>query len=148
MKDAIELRPATQADYDFLYDLHVSTMRGYVEATWSWDEVWQRRHFQQHFRPEVNQIIVLNGCDAGLISVGQNKNEFFIRNIQILPEHQNKGIGRFIIARIIQQAQQQGCLVALQVLKVNRARRFYEQLGFVIEGETQTHFNMKWAHYS
>jgi ribosomal protein S18 acetylase RimI-like enzyme len=44
---------------------------------------------------------------------------------------------------IIQQAQQKQHPVTLQVLKVNPARRFYERLGFVVEGEDDAHFKMR-----
>ena len=148
MSDAIQLRPAGQEDYNFLYDLTCSTMRPYIEATWGWDDVWQQRYlqdFQENFKSELNQIIVLDGQDIGLLSVQQDGTEVFIRNIQILPEHQNKGIGSLIISGIIEQAQQQGYPVTLQVLKVNPARRLYEKLGFTIEEETDTHFKMRRA---
>jgi ribosomal protein S18 acetylase RimI-like enzyme len=79
----------------------------------------------------------------GLLSVKQNGTEVFISSILILPEHQNKGIGSLIISKITEQAQQQGHSVTLQVLKVNPARRLYERLGFIIEGETDTHFKMR-----
>src|SRR4028118_793867 len=132
MNDAIELRQAIKEDCDFLYGLHCSAMRGYVEAIWGWDAAWQQRHFEQNFKPEVNQIIMLHGQDIGLVSVQQTGNELFISNVQILSEHQNKGIGSFIISKVIEQAQQQGRPVTLQVLKVNPARRLYERLDFVV----------------
>ena len=33
----LTLRPATRRDDDFLYDLHIRTMKTYVEQTWGWD---------------------------------------------------------------------------------------------------------------
>jgi hypothetical protein len=40
-----QLRPATAADYDFLYQLKVAALKEYVAATWGWDEAYQRQHF-------------------------------------------------------------------------------------------------------
>jgi GNAT superfamily N-acetyltransferase len=118
-------------------------MRAYVEATWGWNHALQQRRFQENFKPEENQIIMLDSQDIGLLSVQQDGTEVFIRSILILPEHQNKGIGSLIILQIIEQAEQQGYPVTLQVLKVNPARQLYEKLGFIIEGETDTHFKMR-----
>lgn len=145
MENAINIRIATPEDYEFLYALHSKTMFDYIETTWGWDETWQRNHFVEHFQPEANQIIVLNSHDVGRIELYYKADEVRIGNIQILPEYQSKGIGSFIILKIIRQAQQQKQCVTLQVLKVNPARRFYERLGFVVEGEDDAHFKMKRA---
>jgi ribosomal protein S18 acetylase RimI-like enzyme len=143
MENAINVRVAKPEDYDFLYALHCATMYDYIEATWGWDETWQQNHFKEHFLPEDNQIIVLNGHDIGRVEVDYKEDGVHIGNIQILPEHQNKGIGSLIILEIIGQPQRQERPVTLQVLKVNPARRFYERLGFVVEGEDDAHFKMK-----
>jgi len=124
MRDAAQLRIATPEDYDFLYALHCKTMHDYIEATWGWDEEWQRNDFEQHFRAEANQIVVLNGHEIGRIEMDYKEDGVHIGNIQILPEHQNKGIGSLIILQIIKQAQRQKHPVTLQVLKVNPAQRF------------------------
>jgi ribosomal protein S18 acetylase RimI-like enzyme len=143
MEDAINIRTATIEDYGFLYVLHCTTMHDYIDTTWGWDEAWQQNYFEEHFRPETNQIIVLNGHDIGRVEVDYKEDGVHIGNIQILPEYQSKGIGSFIILNIIQQAQQKQHPVTLQVLKVNPARRFYERLGFVVEGEDDAHFKMR-----
>ncbi|MBD2099956.1 N-acetyltransferase [Leptolyngbya sp. FACHB-261] len=143
MEDVIKLRVATPEDYGFLYALHCTTMHDYIEATWGWDEVWQQSYFKQHLRPEANQIIVLNGHEIGRVEVDYKEDGVHIGNIQILPEYQSKGIGSLIILKIIRQAQRQEHPVTLQVLKVNPARRLYERLDFVVEGEDDAHFKMK-----
>ena len=42
---AVTTRPATQADYHFLYTLHKLALGLYVEAIWGWDEESQRKLF-------------------------------------------------------------------------------------------------------
>lgn len=143
MEDTITIRIATPNDYEFLYDLNSKTMCEYIQATWGWDETWQQNHFKENFQPEANKIIMLNSQDIGRIELFDRADEVRIGNIQILPEHQNKGIGKVIMLKIIQQAQDRKQCVTLQVLKVNPARRFYERLGFSVEGEDEAHFRMK-----
>ncbi|HEY9735320.1 MAG TPA: GNAT family N-acetyltransferase, partial [Trichocoleus sp.] len=137
MEGEIELRVATPEDYDFLYGLHCATMRDYIEATWGWDEAWQQNHFKQHFQPEANQIILLNGHKIGRVEMDCNEDRDHIGNIQILPAHQNNRVGSRVILNIIRQAQLKERPVTLQVLKVNPARQLYERLGFVVEGEDE-----------
>src|SRR5437868_15526648 len=45
------LRGAQRHDEDFLFALHRDAMRAYVDATWGWDEEWQRAHFPANYAP-------------------------------------------------------------------------------------------------
>lgn len=138
-----ELRAATFDDLDFLYDLRRAAMKTYVEQTWGWDEGWQQAYFRQNFTPATIQIIRSDGRDVGALSVEQRAGEVYVRSIEILPECQCRGIGTSILKEVLERAGQSGKVVALQVLKVNRARRLYERLGFAVVGETPTHFLMQ-----
>jgi ribosomal protein S18 acetylase RimI-like enzyme len=60
-----------------------------------------------------------------------------------LPEFQGRGLGTTILGDVIEHARMGRRPVSLQVLKVNPARRLYERLGFVISGESETHFQMR-----
>jgi hypothetical protein len=44
------LRPASERDRKFLYDLHCRTMRDLISKTWGWDEAWQVKDFGDRFR--------------------------------------------------------------------------------------------------
>ena len=59
------LRMATDTDYDFLYDLHVATIKPYVAATWGWDDTLQQAMFQERWNPVDTQVVVVDGTDAG-----------------------------------------------------------------------------------
>jgi len=59
LEQKVSLRPATQEDYDFLWWLHHTTMRPYVEKTWGWDEARQSQHFQERFDPTTREIVEL-----------------------------------------------------------------------------------------
>ena len=66
------LRGAQRHDEDFLFALHRDAMRAYVDATWGWDEEWQRAHFAANYAPERQAVIVHGGmvlCDVGRISL-------------------------------------------------------------------------------
>lgn len=127
------LRQATAHDYDFLYQLHVAAMREYVEATWGWQEEWQKEYFDRKFDPSDRQIIQIDGKDAGVIAIEQRDEGLFVALIEILPDYQNRGVGTSLLRHTIQKAQAANLSVTLQVLKTNApARRLYERLGFVI----------------
>lgn len=141
------LRPATAADYDFLYQLHRNTIRPYVEATWGWDEADQQERWQNHFDPTGRQIIQLRVADTltdiGTLELSYNADNWYIDLIEIAPEYQNQGIGTTIITDLIRQAHAAGLPLTLSVLKANTpARRLYERLGFQITDEDPVRFQM------
>lgn len=137
------LRPATEADYDFLYALHVATMKEHVTAVWGWDEVAQQDMFRQRFDPALRQVIVVSGWDAGMLEVRWSETEVFIANVLIAPAFQRRGIGAAILRDILDEADARGLPVLLRVLHGNSARRLYERLGFVVTEETPERFYMR-----
>jgi GNAT superfamily N-acetyltransferase len=136
------LRQATESDYALLYHLHIATMKDYVAQTWGWDEKVQAAMFKDRFDPGHSQIIVVDGRDAGVLSMERRIDTMFLAHLRILPEEQRHGLGTEIIKTILAQASREGIPVNLQVLKANPARYLYERLGFVVTGETTTHYLM------
>ena len=131
------LRQATDDDYDFLFALHRSAMREYVEATWGWHEEWQAEYFLKKFDPSTRQIIVIGSVDAGVLVVEERPDGVYLGLIELLPAYQGRGIGTAIINQLIAGAQRRGLPLTLHVLSTNQpARRLYERLGLnVVEEE-------------
>jgi ribosomal protein S18 acetylase RimI-like enzyme len=127
------LRPATAADYDFLYTLHAATIRPAVEATWGWNDAVQEQYFRERFVPEQNQVIVAGGEDVGVLKLEERDGDLFLSLIEITPAFQGAGLGSQIIRDVVALAFARGQAVTLHVLKANPgARRLYERLGFQI----------------
>ncbi len=138
------LRAATEADRDWLYELNRAAMRDYVVATWGeWNETFQRERFASSFAPERFQVIVVDGLDVGLLQVTRDAERIRLAEIELLPEHQSRGIGSEVIRDLIEEARAAALPLELQVLKVNPARALYERLGFAVYDETDTHHLMR-----
>jgi len=133
-------RQATNLDGPFCWHLHKLSMRAYVEATWGWDEADQVRRFEASFRPAAVQIVELDDEPIGMLSVDTQAVPIDILSLEILPAFQRRGYGTAVIQEILRAAA--GQPVRLQVLKVNPARSLYERIGFVVSGETETHWQM------
>ena len=138
----IGFRPATGNDVDFLYALHVATMKEYVDKTWGWEDAFQESVFLRNYVPANIQIITLDDKDMGMLVVEERPEDIFLRAIEIHPDHQSKGIATEIISTIIADGFQKNKPVRLHVLKVNPARRLYDRLGFSVIEETTTHYIM------
>lgn len=144
MSHSYSLRPASSDDYDFLYELHVATIRPAVEATWGWDDHFQARYFRQHFVATANQVVVVSGEDAGVLKLEERDGDCFIGLIEIAPAYQNSGLGSSVIRDVVARAFEHGQAVSLHVLKANvAARRLYERLGFYITEERAERFVMR-----
>lgn len=126
----IALRPAAPADSDFCYQLHQAAMGEYVTAIWGWDEHDQRAFHDRAFNPRRWQIITAGQADIGMLDVEYRPAEIFLARIEIDPAHQGRGFGSTIVSALVQEAEQHGQPLVLEVLAVNqRARALYERLG-------------------
>jgi ribosomal protein S18 acetylase RimI-like enzyme len=132
----ITLRPATDADRDFLYELHCRTMRDVIEATWGWDDECQRRDFERRFTGYEVWVIEHDEARCGALMIEARPDSFYIHEIQVEPAFQRRGIGTMIIRSVLTRAAQREVFVALSVVAANPgARRLYERLGFEVTHE-------------
>ena len=139
------LRPATPDDYDFLYDLNRLALGEYVAEISGWDDEWEQQNFRERFDPDLRQIIRVDGEDIGAFGFYADGDHVLLDYLAIVPECQRRGIGTRLIGSVVEEARKLGKPVRVQVLKTNPATELYERLGFVITGETERHFIMKWS---
>jgi ribosomal protein S18 acetylase RimI-like enzyme len=139
---SLAFRPASEGDISFLYDLHVATMKKYIDQTWGWDDAFQDLLFKKNYVPAEFQVITFDDADIGMLSIEERDEEIFLRTIKIHPDYQNKGIGTAIISKIIADGTLKMKPIGLRVLKVNPAKRLYDRLGFLTIQETSTHYSM------
>ena len=144
MTNGLALRPATEDDYDFLYELHRAAMMESIEATWGWDELWQKAYFQEHFDPARRRIVLLDGREIGVISIETRDSALYLALIEIDPGCQRQGIGTALLRQFKERALSAGSAATLHVLKANEsARRLYEREGFKIIGEEEHKYLMQ-----
>jgi ribosomal protein S18 acetylase RimI-like enzyme len=134
------LRPASNADRDFAFELNRATMNEYVEATWGWDEAEQDALFDESFDPADCEIIRVGSTDVGLLAVEERDDEIYLAGIYLLPEWQSRGIGSSIVGSLLQRGAASGKAITLRVLHRNpRAEALYERLGFTRFRTIDTH---------
>lgn len=142
----LTLRKASPNDSEFAYCVKRAAFKEYVEKVWGWDEDEQRRLHEQRFQAQDFRVINLAGTDVGIMAVVVTPDCVKVNQLFLLPENQGKGIGSRCMSLIMEEARQLGLPVRLRVMKVNpRARAFYQRLGFMRTGETDTHDLMEWS---
>jgi ribosomal protein S18 acetylase RimI-like enzyme len=70
--------------------------------------------------------------DIGRISITRHWRKLFLRDIELIAEERNRGIGTAIIRALLALAEEEGRTVELLVLKHNPAQRLYARLGFSV----------------
>ena len=142
--DGLRLRKATADDREFAYQAKKAAFRRYVEAVWGWDEAEQRQLHRRRFGSQEFFVIQLSGIDVGILARVRKPACVKLNQLFVLPEYQNRGIGKVCMIRILEEADALKLPVRLRVLKVNvRAIVFYQRLGFGKIGESDTHILME-----
>lgn len=146
MIEDVQLRPATLADDEFLYDLHRRTLGDVIEATWGpWDDEVQRKFHQAWFKPATIEVVLVGGRWAGMIQAAPaDAATFYVSRIELSPEVQGRGLGTTLLRLLVDRARQAGSsAVELHVLELNRARDLYERLGFAVVGQESPKLRMR-----
>jgi RimJ/RimL family protein N-acetyltransferase len=75
-------------------------------------------------------MITTDGTDIGMIDIEYRPTEIYLSRIEVQPRYQSHGIGTRLISALIDEAQQKGQDLVLDVLAVNyRAQTLYQRLG-------------------
>ncbi|MEX3928873.1 GNAT family N-acetyltransferase [Paraburkholderia sp. BR10936] len=136
------LRAATPADEPFLFALRKATMTEHLErAGESTDEHthWERLRY----RYGDAYVICCGSEKLGLFKFFRDVDEWTIVQIQILPEHQGRGIAAHLLGEFLSHADDAHVPVKLSVLKGNRAISLYQRFGFHVVDATDTSLLMR-----
>jgi ribosomal protein S18 acetylase RimI-like enzyme len=153
MIKTVSLRPALPEDEPFLFRLYAST-REEEMASFGWGEADKDAFLQLQFKahqhhyatisPEADQrVILLDGRPVGNLIVIRAQKEIRLAEIALISEDRNAGIGSHLIRDLAEEAEEMGLPLRLHVAKFNRAIRLYRRLGFILTGDTGTHFFME-----
>jgi ribosomal protein S18 acetylase RimI-like enzyme len=148
----LSLRDSTPDDNAFLFDVYASTRLDELAGT-GWDDNQKRAFIQMQFLareriyPQADsKIILLNGKPVGRILVDRGEAAILLRDIALLTEHRNAGIGTRVIRKLISEAGALGKPIELHVLSTSPAVRLYERFGFrSTSTEPGAYLEMKWV---
>lgn len=99
------------------------------------DLFYSNKALQEQMEQQTDFIIVNDGeSPVGFASFGPiDPGVYKLHKIYVLPSQQGKGTGRFIIEYVISEVKSKGAhALQLNVNRHNKAKHFYEKLGFVV----------------
>ena len=140
-KATIGFRNVKEDDIDFLLSLRKKTMTEHLRKSGlvlSNDEHLARI---KEFYTD-SHIILHNRKAIGLIKLGVMTRSLHIRQFQILPEYQSKGIGTLVLNVVKKRALQLVLPITLNVLLHNPVRALYLRHGFQIKNKNKLEYQM------
>ena len=149
--EQLDLREATPEDEPFLLEVYASTRDEELEGL-GWSDDQKRAFIKMQFMArercyprDGNRIILLNGRPVGRMMVERSDAAILLRDIALLTEYRNAGLGSRLITELIKEATSVGKPVQLHVLATSPAVRLYERLGFRRSGAEAAYLEMKWV---
>ncbi|MHC4076241.1 MAG: GNAT family N-acetyltransferase [Planctomycetota bacterium] len=139
----IKLSTADESDCEFAYEVKKKAEGEYIAEIWGWDETFQRDYHDREWGESKPCIIKFKGRPIGTIFIKKNENYFEIGRFFILPEFQRKGIGSYILKRILQEADELRRVTKLAHLNNSPVRSLYERHGFDLRDQNETHCFME-----
>ncbi|MEO6394184.1 MAG: GNAT family N-acetyltransferase [Pyrinomonadaceae bacterium] len=127
-----QLRNATNDDLEFAIELNRLYMQPYRDDLPGWTDRLGRAEMQRRWVADPYQMILVDGERVGLLVVTERDDQLILKQIELMPTHQGKGIGSEVIRDVLKQASARGLGVTLYVLRSNPAVVLYERLGFYV----------------
>jgi ribosomal protein S18 acetylase RimI-like enzyme len=152
---SLALKAVAPEDEEFLLGVYMSTReRELAQVEWGegqkeqfvrWQFGLQRREYDARFPRAEYDVILVDGRPAGRIWVGDDGTQIRLLDIALLPEFQNRGVGKLLLLRLIERARGERLPLRHMVYVLNDdAHRFYERLGFAVIEEFGAYKHMEW----
>jgi ribosomal protein S18 acetylase RimI-like enzyme len=136
----ISFRPVVAEDHEFLAALYASTREDELRDT-GWPDAQkaaflrmqfeaQLAHYAEHYAEAERNIILLAGEPIGRLWIYRMPSEIRIVDISLIPSARKRGIGRFLLERVIAEAAAKRAKVTIHVERFNPAMHLYQRLGF------------------
>ncbi|WP_374568944.1 N-acetyltransferase family protein [Ideonella sp.] len=136
------LRAAEEADVPFLLRLREVAMDPHHRAAGIVQTSAEMEARVRNFYDEA-QVVEVEGRPVGLWKLHREPHQWWIIQVQLLPEQQGRGIGAALVRGLVAEARAAGVALKLKVLTHNPARHLYERLGFVIVGTDEHGYEMQ-----
>lgn len=154
-RDAITLRPSTDADYDFMRVLYHSAREEEMkhfplgeeqkQAFLDWQFQCQWTHYREHYPTCDWRIIERGGERVGRLLVDRWPDQIRIVDIAILAAARGAGVGTMLMQEILEEGRQAKKPVTIHVEVFNPAQNLYQRLGFQQVDSSGAYHLMRWS---
>ena len=136
----LALAPASDEDFEALLSLRLAAMHESLQRLGRFDPQRARERLSRAFEPAHTRHILQGGERVGfvvLLPVPQNQPDHLVLDhLYIAPQAQGQGIGSWVMAQVLAEADRLGLPVRVTALKPSDANRFYQRHGFELQHES------------
>ena len=122
--------PAALSDLETLVALRIAALRESLERVGRFAPDRARARFIENFRPDHTRLIRVCAALAGCVAFGPRGDDWEIEHFYLDPAFQGAGLGGAVMTALLAEADAAGMAVALTVLEMSDANRFYARFGF------------------
>lgn len=151
----VTLRPATDADFDFMRRLYAST-RAEEMQHFPFDEAQknafldqqfaaQFEHYRIHYPTCERNIIEKDGRPIGRLWLDEWRDQIRLVDIALMSEDRSSGIGTGLVRDVLARGAAAGKPVTIHVEGFNPALRLYQRLGFEHVDTNGVYYLMRWT---
>ena len=137
MTPSFSFEAVTEADFEALLALRISTLRESLERLGRFDPVRARERFRGSFRPQHTRRIRVEGAAAGFVATWPEGSGVRLEHFYIAAAFQRLGLGSAVVKALLDEPAHAGLPFLVAALRASDANRFYLRHGFVVQAETE-----------
>jgi GNAT superfamily N-acetyltransferase len=131
----LALEPAGDGDFEALLVLRLAAMRESLERVGRFDPQRARERLSRGYLPAYTRHILRRGELVGFVVVQPRERDWLLDHLYVHPNAQGEGIGSWVLAQVLAEADARHMAVSVTALKHSDANRFYLRHGFVLQAE-------------
>jgi GNAT superfamily N-acetyltransferase len=132
----LALAAASDEDFEALLALRMAAMRESLQRLGRFDPQRARERLGRAFEPSHTRHILRHGERVGFVVVLPRMDHLVLDHLYIAPPAQGQGIGSWVMAQVLADADQLALPVRVTALKLSDANRFYQRHGFELQHES------------
>ena len=132
---SLSFAPAGDDDFDALLTLRMLAMHESLQRLGRFDPQRARERLSRAFEPRHTRHILQAGERMGFVVVLPEPGQWVLDHLYIAPAAQRRGIGSWVLAQVLAEADSQRVPVAVTALRLSDANRFYQRHGFVLQSQ-------------
>jgi GNAT superfamily N-acetyltransferase len=133
----LSLAAASDDDFEALLSLRMAAMRESLQRLGRFDPQRARERLSRAFEPAHTRHILLGAERVGFVVLlpvpAAAPDHLVLDHLYIAPQAQGQGVGSWVMAQVLAEADRLGLSVRVTALKLSDANRFYQRHGFELQ---------------
>jgi len=133
----LALSPASDDDFEAMLSLRMAAMHESLQRLGRFDPQRARERLGRAFEPTHSRHILLGGERVGFVVLlpvpAPAPDHLVLDHLYVAPQAQRQGVGSWVMAQVLAEADRRGLPVRVTALKLSDANRFYQRHGFELQ---------------